>query len=47
MALDKAEERLKIQADLGGGYITNAAKLILADVPQFHGQQAVDTLIKN
>ncbi len=47
MTLDKANELLKVQADLGGGYNLNAAKLILKEVQKEHGQQAVDQLIKH
>lgn len=46
MTLDKAKEMLRVQADLGGGYNRNAARLILAEIAKDHGQQAVDALIK-
>ncbi len=46
MTLEKARELLSVQADLGGGYNRNAAKLILAEVQRDHGQQAVDALIQ-
>jgi len=46
MTLDKAKELISVQANLGGGYNSNAVKLILAEVSQFHGQSAVDSLIQ-
>ena len=46
MTLDKARELLAVQADFGGFYNANAAKLILAEVAADHGQQAVDQLIR-
>jgi len=46
MTLDKARELIKIQADLGGGYNRNSARLILAEVQREHGQAAVDALIR-
>ncbi|GAB4176623.1 MAG: hypothetical protein OHK0026_15390 [Rhodocyclaceae bacterium] len=45
MTLDKARELLAVQADFGGFYNCNAAKLILAEVGREHGQAAVDRLI--
>ena len=45
MTLDKACELLAVQANLGGGYNRNGARLILAEVAREHGQQAVDKLI--
>ena len=45
MTLDKARQLLKVQADFGGFYNKNGAKLILAEVQREHGQQAVDALI--
>lgn len=45
MTLDKARELLKVQADFGGFYNGNSAKLILSEVNREHGQQAVDRLI--
>ncbi len=47
MTLEKARELLKVQADLGGGYNLNGAKLILLEVQREHGQDAVDQLIKS
>jgi hypothetical protein len=46
MTVDKARELIKIQADLGGGYNRNSARLILAEVQREHGQAAVDALIR-
>ena len=45
MTLDKAKQLLKVQADFGGFYNANGAKLILAEVQREHGQPAVDQLI--
>ncbi|OFZ85992.1 MAG: hypothetical protein A2W21_10200 [Betaproteobacteria bacterium RBG_16_66_20] len=45
MTLDKARQLLKVQADFGGFYNKNGAKLILAEVQREHGQEAVDALI--
>lgn len=42
MTLDKARERVPAQADFGGFYNSNSAKLMLAEVTCEHGQQAVD-----
>jgi hypothetical protein len=47
MTLDKAKELLKVQADFGGFYNANSAKLILAEVSREHGQAAVDRLIRD
>ena len=41
MTIEKARELLAVQADMGGGYNRNGARLIQAD----HGQTAVDALI--
>lgn len=46
MTLDKARELLKVQADFGGFYNGNSAKLILSEVSREHGQAAVDRLIR-
>jgi hypothetical protein len=46
MTLEKARELLKVQADFGGFYNANSAKLILAEVTREHGQAAVDRLIR-
>lgn len=46
MTLDKARQLLKVQADFGGFYNRNAARLILAEVRREHGQGAVDALIR-
>jgi hypothetical protein len=37
---------LRVQADFGGFYNANSAKLILAEVSREHGQAAVDRLIR-
>ena len=47
MTLDEARKLLAVQADVGGGYNRNAARLILAEVEREHGQQAVDALIRD
>lgn len=46
MTLDKARELLAVQADFGGFYNGNSAKLILSEVQREHGQEAVDQLIR-
>ena len=46
MTLEKAKKLLAVQADFGGFYNANGAKLILAEVQREHGQQAVDALIR-
>ena len=46
MTLEKARELLGAQADFGGGYNRNAARLILAEVAREHGQAAADALIR-
>ena len=46
MTLEKARQLLQVQANMGGGYNRNGAKLILADVQKEHGQAAVDQLIR-
>lgn len=46
MTLEKARQLLKVQADFGGSYNANGAKLILAEVAREHGQGAVDGLIR-
>lgn len=46
MTLEKARELLKVQADFGGFYNGNSAKLILSEVSREHGQAAVDQLIR-
>ena len=45
MTLDRARQLLKVQADFGGFYNANSAKLILSEVQKEHGQSAVDQLI--
>jgi hypothetical protein len=46
MTLDRARQLLKVQADFGGFYNANSAKLILSEVAKEHGQAAVDGLIR-
>jgi hypothetical protein len=46
MNLAKAKELIAVQAHMGGGYNRNAARLILAEVQDEHGQAAVDALIR-
>ncbi len=46
MTLEKATEMLRVQADFGGFYNANSAKLILAEVSREHGQAAVDRLVR-
>jgi len=46
MTLDRARQLLKVQADFGGFYNANSAKLILSEVQKEHGQSAVDQLIR-
>ena len=45
MTLDRARQLLRVQADFGGFYNANSAKLILSEVQKEHGQGAVDSLI--
>lgn len=46
MTLERARQLLKVQADFGGFYNGNSAKLILAEVQREHGQEAVDLFIR-
>ena len=46
MTLEKARELLAVQAQMGGGYNRNGARLILAEVQREYGQQAVDAFIR-
>jgi hypothetical protein len=46
VTLEKARELLAVQAQMGGGYNRNAARLILAEVLRGHGQSAVDGFIR-
>lgn len=46
MTLEKARQLLVTQADFGGGYNRNSARLILAEVTREHGQAAADNLIR-
>jgi len=45
MTLDKARQLLQVQADFGGGYNRNSARLILAEVVREHGQADANRLI--
>ncbi len=47
MTLEKAKELLKVQADFGGFYNANSAKLILAEVTREHGPAAADRMIRD
>jgi hypothetical protein len=47
VTLEKAKELLAVQADFGGFYNANSAKLILSEVSREHGQGAVDHLIRD
>ncbi len=46
MTLEKACEMIALQCQLGGGYNRNAVRLILGEVHREHGQNTVDTLIR-
>ena len=46
MTREKARELPAVQAQTGGGYNRNAARLILAGVLREHGQPAVDGFIR-
>jgi hypothetical protein len=46
MTLERARQLLKVQADFGGFYNANSAKLILSEVMKEHGQAAVDGFIR-
>lgn len=46
MTLERARELVALQAQLAGGYNRNSVKLILGEVQRHHGQQAVDSLIR-
>ena len=46
MTLEKARQLLVTQADFGGGYNRNSARLILVEVAREHGQPAADKLIR-
>ncbi len=47
MTLEKAKQLLQVQANFGGFYNRNSARLILAEVHREHGQGAVDQLIRD
>ncbi len=46
MTLERARQLLAVQADFGGFYNANSAKLILAEVQREHGQAGVDQMIR-
>lgn len=46
MTLGKARELIATQLQFGGGYNRNAVRLVLGEVQREHGQQAVDSLIR-
>ena len=46
MTLDRTRQLLMVQADFGGFYNGNSAKLIGSEVQREHGQGAVDQLIR-
>ncbi|MES2000403.1 MAG: hypothetical protein V4446_13920 [Pseudomonadota bacterium] len=45
MTLDRARQLLAVQANFGGFYNGNSAKLILSEVQREHGQACVDQMI--
>lgn len=45
MTLDRAQELLLVQVNMGGGYNRTAAKLILVEAEREHGVDAVSQLI--
>ena len=45
MTIDRARELIQVQMG-GGGYNRNAVRMILSEVHHFHGQGAVDQLIR-
>jgi len=46
MTLEKAHELLSVQANTGGGYNRNGARLMLAEVQRKHGLGAVENFIR-
>ena len=46
MTLDKARELLQTHITMGSGYNRQAARLVMAEVMNNHGQEAVDQLIR-
>lgn len=46
MTLERARQLIGKQADFGGGYNRNGARLVLAEVCREHGQAAVDDIIR-
>jgi hypothetical protein len=47
VTLEKGSQLLRVQADFGGSYNRNAARLILSEVHREHGQETVDRLIRD
>ena len=46
MTLEKARQLLAVQAEFGGGYNRNGARLILVEVAREHGQDCADQLVR-
>lgn len=46
MTLNRARELIGVQTHFSSGYNRNAVRLILAEVQNEHGQEAVDQLIR-
>lgn len=46
MTLEKARELFAMHSSLGSGYNRNAARMVLGEIMRDHGQQAVDSLIR-
>jgi hypothetical protein len=47
MTLERARELIQVQLQFNSGYNRNAVTLILAEIANLHGQQAVDRLIND
>ncbi len=46
MTLDMARQLLRVQADFGGPYNRNSARLVLSEVQREYGRDSVDQLIR-
>jgi len=46
VTLAKARQLLETQADFGGGYNRQGARLILGEVAREHGQEVADRLVR-
>lgn len=46
MTLERAHQLLQTQVAFGGGYNRQGARLILVEIAREHGQEAVDSLIR-